>query len=361
MKKVISIMLCLALLVIGVAGCTKAPAAGTSAGTTTAETSATVSESAATVTESEGQSLYVAYIPIQTGNPYFDPISQGLKDVVEAAGGTYETTAADVVDPTAQIPLIKAEIQKGVDVICISPTSADALNDVCDEARAAGITVIMLNDDITGNETHRDACVVGTDYEQVGYRTIEVFKDIMGGEGDFVVVSATTDSPFQNMQIGIYNEMLATDEYSKMKLLEVVYGNDEPEKSLTEAQAAIQKYPTLKGLLCPTTVSYIAACQAVQNAGLAGKVLVYGTEFPNQAKEFLKSGVSQGAILWDTYRMGVVAGELCKAIVFDGFEIKEGATFTAGDYGDVTIGADNKIFGGPPLELTADNVDDYNF
>ena len=205
----------------------------------------------------------------------------------------------------------------------------------------------MLNDDITGNESHRDACVVGTDYEQVGYRSIEIFKDIMEGKGDFVVLSATTDSPFQNMQIGIYKEKLAEADYAGMKLVEVLYGNDEPEKSLTEAQAAIQKYPNLKGLICPTTVAYVAACQAVENAGKAGKVLVYGTAFPNQSREFLKSGVSQGAILWDTYGMGCVAGELCKAIVFDGFEIKEGATFNAGKYGDIKVLANNKIFGGP--------------
>ena len=360
MKKVIWIVLCFALIAAGIAGCTKAPAAETSAEAQTAETSAAVSTDSGDDQTAE-KSLHVVYIPIQTGNPYFDPISQGLKDVVEAAGGVYETTAADVVDPTAQTPLIKAQIQKGVDVICISPTSVDALNDVCDEARAAGITVIMLNDDITGNESHRDACVVGTDYEQVGYRSIEVFNEIMGGEGDFVVISATTDSPFQNMQIGIYNEMLATSEYSGLNLLEVVYGNDEPEKSLTEAQAAIQKYENLKGLLCPTTVAYIAACQAVENAGMAGEIIVYGTAFPNQCREFLKSGVSQGAILWDTYRMGAVAGELCKAVVFDGFVIEEGATFTAGDYGEVAIGANNSIYGGPPLELYVDNVDDHNF
>jgi len=359
-RVVIPFVICLAL-VMSLVGCTKAPGSGPVESQAPEQPSAAPAETSAAAEPGDAKGLHVVYIPIQTGNPYFDPISQGLQDVVEAAGGTYEMTAADVVDPTAQIPLIKAQIQKGVDVICISPTSVDALNDVCDEARAAGITVIMLNDDITGNESHRDACVIGTNYEEVGYRSIEVFKDIMNGEGDFVVISATTDSPFQNRQIEIYKEMLAKPEYSKLNLLEVVYGNDEPEKSLTEAQAAIQKYDTLKGLLCPTTVAYIAACQAVQNAGLEGKVLVYGTEFPNQANEFLKSGVSQGAILWDTYRMGVVAGELCKAIVFDGFEIKEGATFNAGKYGEAVISAKNIIYGGPPLELTADNVDDYNF
>lgn len=358
MKKVLALLICASILA-SFAGCTKAPVADTTnAGETASDTSSGTADSASTA---DADSLHVVYIPIQTGNPYFEPIGQGLKDVVEAAGGTYEMTAADAVDPTAQIPLIRAQIQKGVDVICISPTSADALNEVCDEARAAGIKVIMLNDDITGNESHRDACVIGTDYNQVGYRSIEAFKDVMGGEGDFVVISATTDSPFQNGQIAIYEEMLATADYANLNMLEIRYGNDEPEKSLTESQAAIQKYPNLKGLIAPTTVAYVAACQAVENAGKTGEILVYGTAFPNQAREFLKSNVSQGAILWDTYGMGCVAGELCKALVFDNFEIKSGSTFNAGSYGEITILENNVMYGGPPLEMTKDNVDQHNF
>lgn len=302
----------------------------------------------------------VVYIPYNTGNPYYDPIIQGFRDSVEAAGGVFETTASDTPDPTGQIPVIRAQIQRGVDVIALDPTSIDALNDVMDEAKEAGVRLFCVGDDVLGNEDHREAAVVATEYRQIGYDSIEIFAESMGYEGQFAVLSATTDSPFQNEQIEIYEEVLAGDKFSNMEIVEVFYGDDEPEKSFTEAEAAIQKYPDLKGLMCPTTVAYVAAAQAVENAGLQGQVLVYGTAFPSQCREFIKNGVVTGAILWDTYRLGVVAGEFIDQVLHDGLVIEEGTKFNT-SYGEAEIIENNVIYAGPPLAFNKDNIDDHDF
>lgn len=64
----------------------------------------------------------------------------------------------------------------------------------------------------------------------------------------------------------IYRDMMAEDEkYAKMEFVDVLYDDDEATKSLTEAEAAIQKYPDLKGIISPTTVGIVAAVQAVEN------------------------------------------------------------------------------------------------
>lgn len=64
----------------------------------------------------------VRYICLTKGIPYFDPIIEGMKESVEKAGATFQDTAPDTSDATAQIPLIEAAIQDKVDVICISPS-----------------------------------------------------------------------------------------------------------------------------------------------------------------------------------------------------------------------------------------------
>ena len=297
MKRILVLLLVIAMIAAIFVGCTKAP-----------DSVEDMTEEVTEVTTKDttkDDTFTVVYIPFNTGNPYYDPIIQGMKDAVEAAGGIFETTASDSPDPTGQIPIIRAQIQKGVDVIALDPTSIDALNDVFDEAREAGVRIFCVGDDILGNEEHREAAVVATEYRKVGYDSIEIFAEKMGYEGQLAVLSATTDSPFQNEQIEIYREVLAEEKYANMEIVEVFYGDDEPEKSFTEAEAAIQKYPDLKGLMCPTTVAYVAAAQAVENAGLHGQVLVYGTAFPNQCREFIKNDVVSGAILWDTYRFGL--------------------------------------------------------
>lgn len=306
-----------------------------------------------------GKQIKVRYICLVKGIPYFDPIIEGMKRAVEAAGGIYQETAPDQSDATAQIPLIEAAIQEGVDVICLSPSSPDALNATLDKARAKGIKVLCVNDDVTGFESHRDGAVLSANYDQLGIDSFEAFAKLMKYKGDFVVLSSKTDTPFQNNQIAIYRKLLP--KYKDMKLVEVLYGNDEATKSLTEAEAAIQKYPKLAGIMSPTSVGIIAAAQAVENAGLANKLVVYGTGTPNQCKDFLMSGALTGAMLWDTARTGEVGGLVAVALATGKLTLKSGTSFMAGKWGKTEILALNKMYAGPPLEFNKGNVAKYNF
>ncbi|MDR3337994.1 MAG: substrate-binding domain-containing protein [Treponema sp.] len=306
--------------------------------------------------------ITVRYICLQKGNPYFDPIIAGMKEAVESQGGVFRDTAPEQSEATAQIPLIEAAIQDKVNVICVSPTAADTMNTVLDKARAAGIKILMVNDDITGNESHRDGSVLSCNYDQLAIDSFEQFAKAMNYQGKFVVLSATTDSPFQNNQIAIYKKQLASDpKYKDLQLLEVLYGNDDSAKSLTETEAAIQKYPDLKGIITPTTVGATAAGQVIESRGLARKIIVTGLNTPQQSKAFLKSGALAGVMLWDTFRTGKVAGYLAMLLAKGEYTLKPGTSFDAGEYGATPVLTNNVLYGGPPALITAENVDTYKF
>jgi len=312
-------------------------------------------------TKKEG-SFSVAYIPITSGIPYFDPIIEGMKESVELNGGIFSMIAPSEVTPTSQIPLIKTQIQKKVDVICISPNSVDALNPTLDEARAKGIVVITVNDDIIGFEDHRDATVLSADYDQLAIDSFKKFSALMDYKGDFVVISSTTDAPFQNNQIRIYKEIMANEsKFKGMNMLDILYGNDEPLKSLTESEAALLKYPNLNGIISPTTVGVIGAAQAVENANRQRSVVAYGLGTPNQSRNYIKNGVLDGAMLWDTYRTGFVAGELAYKLAVEKIELKSGLNIKINRYDDLKVLDKNIIYAGPPLDLTLDNIDDHDF
>jgi rhamnose transport system substrate-binding protein len=306
--------------------------------------------------------IRVTYIPITSGIPYFDPIIEGMKNAVEENGGEFSMIAPSEVSPTSQIPLIKAQIQKKVDVICISPNSVDALNATLDEARKQGIIVLTVNDDITGSEDHRDGTILSANYDQLAIDSFIKFAEKMNFKGDFVILSSTTDAPFQNSQIAIYDDVMKSDsKYSGMNLLEVLYGNDEPLKSLTESEAALQKYPELDGIMSPTSVGVIAAAQAVENAGAKDSVVVYGLGTPNQCRNYIKSGVLDGAMLWDTYRTGYVAGQLAYNMAVGNINLSKGASIEIANYDPVEVLENNAIYAGPPLDLNAGNIDNHDF
>jgi rhamnose transport system substrate-binding protein len=241
-----------AVLVLSVvlAGCTQ-----TAAPTAAPTQAATESGAAAT------GATKIVYIPKNTGNPYFDSIIKGFEKACGEIGCEFTTTAPATAEATSQIPFVREQIQRGVNVLAISPNSPDALNEVFDEARAKGITVLIVNSDIPGSEAHRDAAVLPMDFNITGSSQVELMGSLIDYEGEIAVLSATADAPDQNFWIEGMKEALKDPKYAKMKLVEVAYGNDDPQKSLTECEALLSKYPDLRGIIAPTTVGVAAAGQ----------------------------------------------------------------------------------------------------
>lgn len=210
----------------------------------------------------------IVYIPKNTGNPYFDSLEQGFRDGCAKIGCDFTEAAPATAEATSQIPFITAQTQRGVNVIAISPNSPDAMNQVLDRARDKGVLVLAVNGDLVDNFEHRDAAVLPVDFTKTGPGQVELVGSMINYEGEIAILSATTDAPDQNTWIAAMVDTLKTNpKYAKMKLVATVYGDDEPQKSTTEAEALLSKYPNLKGIISPTTVGVAAAAQVIQSAG----------------------------------------------------------------------------------------------
>jgi rhamnose transport system substrate-binding protein len=379
MKKALVLTLVLALVLGMMAGCSKVSdttttansasasvsdkstaAASTAASASASSSAAASSGSAAASAGSSGKKLKVCWIPICTGIDYFTPIAKGVEDLCGELGMEYSTVAPDTADATSQVPYIEAQIQNGVDILLIAPNSTDALNATLQKAKDAGVTVLMVNDDITGNEQYREACSIGCNYDELAKVMFEKLAKDMDYKGEYVVISSTTDAPFQNNQIKIYKEMNQEDKYKDMKLVEIMYGNDEQNQSLSCAETAMDKYPDLTGMLCPTTVAVVAAAMAVSQRGVAKTVHVQGCGTPNQMRTYVKDGTVSSTTLWDTYMEGY-AGALCGYLIRNGkVDPNKDASF---DYKGQTFkfGPNGTLYAGDPLDLNKDTIDKYDF
>ena len=320
----------------------------------------TVSSSAAM---SDGHSIDIVFVGKNTGNPYFDSLTQGFVEACEVIACDFEFVAPATAEATSQIPFIEAQIQRGVDVIAISPNSPDALNQVFDSARDKGIIVLTVNGDITGNEEHRDATILPTDFTKVGADQVEMVGSLIGYEGEIAILSATTEAPDQNFWIEGMNATLVNDpKYSKMNLVATVYGDDQPEKSTTEMEALLANFPNLKGIIAPTTVGIAAAAQVVQSRMISDKVKVTGLGLPSEMRDFIKDGTVEGFQLWSPYNEGWLAAHFSVGLKNGSMENKVGGTFEVPNLGTITINAGNSINTQAALTtFNAANIDDFNF
>jgi rhamnose transport system substrate-binding protein len=305
----------------------------------------------------------IVYIPKNTGNPYFDSLVAGFQDGCKQVGCEFTQAAPATAEATSQIPFITAQTQRGVNVIAISPNSPDAMNQVLDRARAKGTLVLAVNGDLVGNYQHRDASILPVDFTKTGPGQVELLGSMIGYEGEIAILSATTDAPDQNTWIAAMVDALKTNpKYAKMKLVATVYGDDEPQKSTTEAEALLSKYPNLKGIIAPTTVGVAAAAQVVQSAKKADKVKVTGLGTPNQMRPFIKDGTVKAFQLWSPYNEGLLAAHFAAGVRSGKIKNEPGTSFEVPGLGKATIGKDNVI--NTQAELTtfdASNIDKFNF
>ncbi|WP_299750174.1 substrate-binding domain-containing protein, partial [uncultured Boseongicola sp.] len=274
-----------------------------------------------------------------------------------------EFVAPATAEATSQIPFLEAQIQRGVDVIAISPNSPDALNQVFQSARDKGILVLTVNGDITGNEQYRDATILPTDFTKVGADQIEMVGSLIGYEGEIAILSATTEAPDQNFWIDGMNETIANDaKYANMTLVATVYGDDQPEKSTTEMEALLANYPNLKGVIAPTTVGIAAAAQVVQSRGIADQVKVTGLGLPSEMREFVKDGTVEGFQLWSPYNEGWLAAYFAVGLKDGTMTNMVGGTFEVPNLGTITINEGNSINTQAALTtFNAGNIDDFDF
>lgn len=324
---------------------------------------ATAAVLALSATGAIAEDIDIVFVGKNTGNPYFDSLTQGFVDACDVIACNFEFVAPATAEATSQIPFLEAQIQRGVDVIAISPNSPDALNQVFDAAREKGILVLTVNGDITGNESHRDATILPTDFTKVGADQIEMVGSLIGYEGEIAILSATTEAPDQNFWIEGMNETIVSDpKYANMTLVATVYGDDQPEKSTTEMEALLANYPDLKGVIAPTTVGIAAGAQVVQSRGIADQVKVTGLGLPSEMREFVKDGTVEGFQLWSPYNEGWLAAHFSVGLKNGTMTNEVGATFEVPNLGTITINEGNSINTQSALTtFNAGNIDDFDF
>jgi rhamnose transport system substrate-binding protein len=188
--------------------------------------------------------------------------------------------------------------------------------------------------------------------------------DITGPDGgDMAVLSASPDAANQNAWIAAMKEALKDPKYAKIKLVDVVYGNDQSEDSYKAALALVDKYPTLKVIMAPTSVGAPAAAKALQDEKLCDKVKVSGLAVPSEMQSYVHNGCAPEFALWSFVDLGYLTYYTTYMIAAGDIQGKEGETFEAGRMGKYTIEKDPgrkgglRVLMGPFTKYNKDNVD----
>lgn len=389
-KKVISALLCTAMVSGILAGCGSGAAKETSAPETTAATTEAVADSdalleatddtaaddaaeagetaASEAAEAAGGDISgktFAIVTKSAGNPYNEKEAEGFQQVIESLDGTCIVKHPEQPTADAQVSVIQSLISQGVDSICIAANDENALQAALEDAMDAGIKVSCLDSKV--NADSRQTFVNQAGIEQIGQTLMDAVHDITGGEGQWAILSATSQATNQNAWIEAMKAVMEADEkYANLELVEVAYGDDEPQKSTDQTQALLEKYPDLKVICAPTTVGINAAAKVLQDKGSAVKLT--GLGLPSEMKEYIGDDDAHSCpymYLWNPIDLGKLGAYTSIALADGTITGANGDTFEAGDLESspytVTDAGDGgtEIILGAPFKFDTSNIEEW--
>jgi len=316
----------------------------------------------------DGKAESLVLLPKFLGIAVFDQAHNGAE---EAAKELKNPTKLQFLGPTpqnsvaGQIEIVTNATTQGVNAIMISNNAGDQIVPAAKAAQAKGIKVVTWDSPIPSADGE-DVFVAQVDFDETGKVMADMALSILGADGGkFAVLSASPDAANQNAWIAALKTVLKDPKYAKLNLVDIVYGNDESEKSYSQAQALVDKYPDLKLIMAPTTVGIAAAAKAMQDEKLCDKVKISGLGLPAEMVSYTKNGCAPQFALWSFVDLGYLAYYTAYELATGQLKAEEGAKFKAGRLGEYTITKDPtrpktkglRILMGPFSVYNKDNVE----
>jgi len=359
----VAVGMALVVVLAGCGGSTATPTAApaTAAPVTAAPVTAAPATAAAASAAAAAFTGSVVMIPKQINNPYFDVAFKGAQNAAKVYGGTLTQVGPSAADATQQIPFIQTATSQGAKAIIVSADDANAIAPALKAAMTAGIKVVGY--DSSPAVGAYNVFVNQADTAGIGKGLADMACDEAPScTGEIAVLSAAQTATNQNAWIAAMQTTLKDAKYSKLVWDGVVYGNDDPTVSTTQAQALLTAHPNLKVIVSPTTVGIVAAAQVVKAKGLTGKVFVTGLGTPKGMVDFVKGGEAPEFALWNVTDLGYLAYVVAVDLANGTIKGNPGETFsdpTLNGGAPYTIGADSVVVLGPPFVFNKANIDQY--
>ncbi len=309
---------------------------------------------------SEGGDVSITMLPKNLGNAYFDTSTAGAETAADEVGASIEEVGPQEATADSQVQYINTAAQQGVSALIVSANDPEAICDALNEARDAGTSIVTFDSDT--NPECRDLFINQATAEGIAAVQLVLISEQVGGAGEIAVLSASANATNQNAWIEMMEaELESNPDYADLELVDVVYGDDDDQKSFDETAALLQAHPDLKGIISPTTVGIAAAARYLSDSDKKGEVMLTGLGTPNQMREYVENGTVEAFALWNPGDLGYLATYAARALASGEITGEAGDTFEAGDLGEYTVEEGGTVLLGDPFVFNADNIADFDF
>ena len=254
-------------LVLIVAACTTPSAASPSGAASPSAGSPAASSSAAASSAAK----------LKLGITIYPPVVSVVASAVHAAEAEAKAKGIEAVfafaeDAAKQQSAIESLLSQGVNVLAIDPNDSKAIGTAIKLANTANVPVIMW---IGSAESGTVAVsILSPDEKSAEAMATGIFKDYMGGSGDFAFVQGNeVHAAFIAREKGMKN---ALANFPNVKLVALGIGNETADKANPVALDMITKNPNLKAIFADSDAMADGVYSAVESSGKTNQISVFG-------------------------------------------------------------------------------------
>ncbi|GJG88089.1 sugar ABC transporter substrate-binding protein [Gemmatimonadetes bacterium T265] len=297
----------------------------------------------------------IALMPKAKGDPYFVSAHAGADSAAKALGVELLWDGPTDLDPAKQNEVVEAWITRGVDAIAVSVENKPAISTVLRKACERGIEVVTWDADADTNA--RDFFVNQATPQGIGYALTDEAARIMGGRGEFAIITASLSAANQNEWIRYIRERLAA-KYPGMRLVAVQPSEGDRDRAFAETQTVLKVHPNVRVVMAIAAPAVPGAAEAVKQSGRTD-VKVTGLSLPNMVKPYVHDGVVESIVLWNTLDLGALTVDVADALSTG--RLKRGdSVLVAGRLGRLRVVGD-EVRLGAPFVFDKSNIDRFNF
>jgi rhamnose transport system permease protein len=294
-------------------------------------------------------------MPKAKGDPYFVSCRKGAEDAAAALGVTVLWDGPTELDPAKQNEVVEAWITRGVDAIAVSVENQAAISTVLRKARSRGIPVLTWDAD--AERDARDFLVNQATPQGIGETLADEAARMLGGRGEFAIVTASLSAANQNEWMTHIRARLAAA-HPDVSIAVVRPSDGDRDRAFAETQTILKVYPNVRVIMGIAAPAVPGIAEAVKQSGRTD-VKVTGLSLPNMCKPYVHAGIIESVVLWNTGDLGYLTVHAAAALARG--RLRPGATsIDAGRLGTVAIAGDHILLG-KPFVFTKANIDNFDF
>ena len=287
---------------------------------------------------------------------WFIRMDEGVKQFAKDTGIDAFQQGPSRADAALQIQVTEDVLAQGVDALLVVPYQVPPMEPVMKKAMDQGVVVVTHEASDVQNANYD---VEAFDNASYGRHLMDNLAKCLNEEGKYAVFVGSLTSTSHNEWVDAA-VAYQKEKYPKMEMVgSKNESGDDVAKAYQTTKELLKTYPDLKGFQGSAATDVVGVGQAVEEAGLQDQTCVVGTSITSYAGEGLKTGAIDMASAWDPAMAGYAMNAVAQKLL-NGEEITDGMDLGVPGYEKIQL-KDKVIYGSAWIDITKDNMLDYNF